>query len=198
MLICGRVINIYLNGGNMENTDFLTSRQSHYELTTPAPNEQQINDIIATALRVPDHGKLTPYYFVIVKQDKMDVLYNLFAKALSELDLMPNKLEKAKQICQSSPMIIVLIANLTTGPTVPNWEKLITAGCAGYAIQLAARKIGFDSFWFTGAWTEGLSIKQQLCKQPEDQIIGFIKLGTKVADDVKREYPSPTDFIKYL
>ena len=53
----------------MEAIEALTSRVSGSKLVEPAPNELDLHSLLSAATRAPDHGKLRPWQFIVVRGD---------------------------------------------------------------------------------------------------------------------------------
>ena len=86
------------------------------------------------ALRSPDHGRLQPYRFIVIEQDKMTELSRLLKSAVHELNLGEERLKKAENLATRAPMIIGVVAKIDPNiKKVPEWEQLLCAGCATYA-----------------------------------------------------------------
>lgn len=171
----------------MNTLDLLTTRHSEKKLTTPAPNSQQLEQLLQAAMHVPDHGKLMPYRFVVIQDNGLTKFEQLLKQAVVELKLDEKHQQKAEKLAQQSPMIIAVIAKIDPNiAKVPEWEQLITAGCAAYAIQLAANSMGFDNVWITGKWTQSECIRQALGCGKADQLVAFLRIGT-VAEKNLRE-----------
>ncbi len=127
----------------MDALQLLTERSSEKKLNAPAPTPQQLDLIFQAALRAPDHGKLQPYRFIVIEQAKMNNFSELLKDAVQEFDLGEERLKKAENLATRAPMIIGVVAKLDTSiKKVPEWEQLLCAGCATYAIQLASNALG--------------------------------------------------------
>jgi len=55
-----------------ETLAFLRKRRSHPAATMsePGPNEEELWDILTVAVRVPDHGKLAPWRFILYRVEQ--------------------------------------------------------------------------------------------------------------------------------
>jgi putative NAD(P)H nitroreductase HI_1542 len=163
----------------MDALQLLTERSSQKKLNEPAPNEQQLNQIFQAALRAPDHGKLQPYRFIVIEKEKMATFGDLLKSAVHELNLGEERLKKAENLAGRAPMVIGVVAKLDpTIKKVPEWEQLLCAGCATYAMQLAANALGFKNVWISGPWLEGSALRNAFRCEAQDKIIGFIMLGS--------------------
>lgn len=163
----------------MDALQLLIERSSQKKLCEPAPNQQQLNQIFQAALRAPDHGKLQPYRFVVIGKEKMTDFSELLKSAVHELNLGEERLKKAEGLAGRAPMIIGVVAKLDPNiKKVPDWEQLLCAGCATYAMQLAANALGFKNVWISGPWLEGSALRDAFHCETQDKIIGFILLGS--------------------
>ena len=66
----------------MDALKLLTERYSEKKLSAPAPNKDQLAQIFQAALHAPDHGKLHPYRFVVIEEDKMATFGDLLKSAV--------------------------------------------------------------------------------------------------------------------
>ena len=171
----------------MDALKLLTERYSEKKLSAPAPNKDQLAQIFQAALLEPDHGKLRPYRFVVIEEEKMTTFGGLLKSAVHELNLGEERLKKAENLAGRAPMVIGVVAKLDpTIKKVPEWEQLLCAGCATYAIQLAANALGFKNVWVSGPWLDGSDLRQAFQCDTSDKIIGFLMIGS-AEDKLERE-----------
>ena len=171
----------------MDALKLLTERYSEKKLSAPAPNKDQLAQIFQAALHAPDHGRLQPYRFIVIEQDKMTELSRLLKSAVHELNLGEERLKKAENLATRAPMIIGVVAKIDPNiKKVPEWEQLLCAGCATYAIQLAANALGFKNVWVSGPWLDGSDLRQAFQCDTSDKIIGFLMIGS-AEDKLERE-----------
>lgn len=170
----------------MDTLELLTTRRSTKNLTTPAPDELQLDTILQAATQVPDHGHLTPWRFIVIQSaEGMQHFRDLLRDTVNTLNLGEEAMKKAEKVGNMAPLILAVIANHQTGK--PEWEQTLSAGCAAYAAQLAAKAQGFDSVWITGLWVNSPLIKEAFACHEKEKIIGLIMLGTATchADEPK-------------
>jgi len=163
--------------------DTLQSRHSFpaSQLTEPAPDEQQLNEILRCAITAPDHGKLRPWRFITIRGSARSALADVFVKAAKsrDPDIGEEKLERISEKPLRSPLIVVIVATLTPNhPKTPEIEQALSAGAAVQLMQLGATATGFGSIWLTGANTYDENVKKALGINTKDQITGFLYLGT--------------------
>ncbi|OOF59009.1 NAD(P)H nitroreductase [Rodentibacter myodis] len=184
----------------MDALTLLTTRHSNKKLTAPAPNKAQLEQLFQAALHTPDHGKLQPYRFVVIENEGLNKLETLLKDAVTEFNLGEDKLKKAENLAHRSPMVIAVIAKINPDVAkVPQWEQLVTAGCAAYGIQLAANAQGFDNVWITGKWVNGSALRQALGCREQDEIVALLMIGT-AAEKIERECRTVNieEFVRYL
>ncbi|MEW6997085.1 nitroreductase family protein [Colwelliaceae bacterium BS250] len=161
---------------------FLINRQSNGFLTTPAPNETALHNIINAAVAVPDHGGLTPYHFHIIQGAGLDKLTNIYIRAIKAVTDDSLKIAKAQKMAYRAPLMIVISTKFKQHPKVPKQEQLITAGCAAQAMQMAAVAQGFGAMWRTGDLAYSDIVKSGLGIALDEEIVGFLYIGTKTKE----------------
>ncbi|WP_301099343.1 NAD(P)H nitroreductase [Otariodibacter sp.] len=186
----------------MDVLDLLQHRRSSKKFGDVAPTKEQLDIILKSALRVPDHGHLKPYHFIVIEKEKMPLFEKHLKSAAFELKLGDEMLEKAKKISQRAPMIIGVVAKITKDiAKVPAWEQMLSAGCATYAMQLAANAQGFETCWITNKWVNGSDLRQAFNCQESDKIIALLMIGSP-ADGENITLANHTDditsFFNYL
>ena len=182
----------------MDAITLLTTRYSSPRLTEPAPGGEALELIKQAALRVPDHGGLKPWRFVVFQgKTALAKLGDIFAEAAIEDDpsIANEILERARQLPLRAPMVIACIAKCTDHHKVPLHEQVQSAACAVMAMQQAAFAQGFGGIWRTGAYTQYEFVKQTLGLGEDDEIVGYLYLGSCVNEPVERK---PLDSALYF
>lgn len=165
-------------GITMQILDLLLRRRSSKKFGDKAPTPEQLEKILKAGLRAPDHGRLKPYRFVVIEKSGMPQLRECLKSAVEEFELGEERLMKAEKIT-SKPMIIGVVAKIDHSiAKVPAWEQMLTAGCATYAIQLAANSLGFDTVWITNKWVNGSVLRSTFGCKENDKIIALIMIGS--------------------
>lgn len=185
----------------MDALTLLTTRHSSPRLTEPAPAGEALELIKRAALRVPDHGGLRPWRFVIVTgKDALNRLGDVFAEAAIEdaPGISTEMHERARQLPLRAPMVIVCIAKVAEHAKVPAHEQVQSAACAVMAMQQAAFAQGFGGIWRTGSYAQQDFVKQSLDVGEDDEIVGFLYLGTASGNSPIRAEPDPETFFSYF
>ena len=172
----------------MNTLDLLTTRRSVRLLTEPAPNDAQLEIILQSATQVPDHGNLTPWHFVVVQSEAGWQAFRHILQQCAE-EIGGEAARKAEVVGQMAPLVIGVVSKpkLDCPKPKPEWEQLLSAGCAAYAAQLAAKAQGFDNVWITGLWVNTAALREAFGCGEHDKIIGLLMIGTaqKEADGPK-------------
>ena len=167
--------------------DTLTSIQSRVScalLEEPGPTREQLQELIKAGLRAPDHGRLTPWRFLVVEGNARDHFGELLAQAAlsKQPSLCADDLDTVRRKAKRAPMILIVIAHVQEHPKVPKVEQLLSAGAAATNIINAAFSLNIGAMWRTGGATYNPIVKQGLGLEADDEIVGFLYLGTpKVA-----------------
>ncbi|HBX55994.1 nitroreductase family protein [Pseudomonas sp. UBA2684] len=164
----------------MDALDALLNRVSAPRLREPAPDIAQRELLFRAALRAPDHAQLRPWRFLTVEGAARERLGELFAETLlaDSASVSEEALTKARAMPLRAPLVVVAIAHVQAHFKVPAQEQVIAAGCAAHAILLAAHAQGLGAVWRTGELAYNARVAAGLGLSAEEQIIGFLYLGT--------------------
>ncbi|TKI08164.1 NAD(P)H nitroreductase [Martelella alba] len=162
----------------MDALELLLNRRSASRLTEPAPAGDALDTIIRAGMRAPDHGALQPWRFVLIAGEGRARLSELLHQAALKAGLDEKGVDKAKNAPFRAPLIIAVLAWCDTQSKVPHWEQVVSAGCAVHAMQMAALAQGFNGIWRTGLWATQEDVRQAFGCREQDQIVGFLYLGT--------------------
>lgn len=181
----------------MDALTLLTTRYSSPRLTEPAPGGEALELIKRAAIQVPDHGALRPWRFVIAEgREALGRLGDIFAEAAIEEDpsISVEMQERARQLPLRAPMVITCIAKVTEHPKVPAAEQIQSAACAVMAMQQMAFALGYGGVWRTGAYAQQDYVKQAFGLQADDEIVGFLYLGTSTTAAPQRTPLEPANY----
>lgn len=160
------------------------------ELVGPGPSPEEMERILTIAARVPDHGKLTPWRFVLVGHDQRDELARLLTESLSREnpDALPAAIEKASQFAHYAGQLVVLVSAPVQAHKIPVWEQELSCGTAGMNLLNAAHASGYVAGWVTGWQAYSPTVNAALCEEGE-RIAGFIFIGQPMRELEERPRP---------
>lgn len=181
----------------MDALSLLNNRNSEPKLSEPGPNHDTLHRILSAALRAPDHGKLRPWRFLLIVGKSRHRLGDLFAEALRLRDpaASPEAIKKNLDAPLRAPVIVAVIARLQDHPKVPKVEQLLSAGCAAHSILLAAQAVGYGAIWRTGDNCYDPVVKEGLGLAPNEEIVGYIYIGSPVGVPKVTEPLRVEDFV---
>lgn len=174
----------------------LQHRRSSKKFGNIAPNKEQLEAILKAGLRVPDHGHLKPYHFVVIEKSGMETFHQYLRSVVDEFGLDDEMYKKASKLSERAPMVIGVVAKITKDiAKVPAWEQMLTAGCATYAMQLAANAQGFETCWISGKWVNGSAIRNAFGCGEFDKIVALVMIGSPQDDECGISLASHTEEI---
>ena len=134
--------------------------------------------MLEIAARTPDHGKLSPWRFVIVGPDQRDALADLFRTALAheEPEAPAAKIGKAVDLARSEAALVVILSTPTEGHKVPVWEQQLSCGAAAMNLLWAAHAMGYVGGWVTGWQAYSAAVAEAFCG-PGERIAGSLFIG---------------------
>lgn len=181
-----------------EMTRFLTRRRSTTALTTPGPSAGQIKDMLSIAARVPDHGKLAPWRFIVFDGDARTRVAPQIRAAyqLEDPQASDAKLDFEAEKFLRAPLIIAVISSIKDGKA-PAWEQHLSAGAACFNLCLAANSLGYGSKWLTEWFAYNAHFTAALGLTDRESIAGFIYIGSVKTDPEERERPDVDGIVKY-
>jgi nitroreductase len=159
-------------------------------MSGPGPTAQELDEILAIAARTPDHGKLTPWRFVVVEDDKRDELGALLRRALAEEDECATVAHhnKEDEFAHYPGTLVVLISAPVREHKIPVWEQELSCGAAGMNLLMAAHALGYVAGWVTGWRAYSPRVTRAFCA-PGERIAGFIFIGHSAVDLEERPRP---------
>lgn len=161
--------------------EFLQQRLSipSRHLGEPGPQGEQLDALLKAAIRVPDHGRLTPWRLRLIRGDAR----REFGERLAQIHARdPEVAEKAllkdRERYLAAPLIVVVIAHVLDGHKIPQREQVLSAGCVAYNLLLGAQALGFGAQWLTGWAAYDSAVATLLGLEAGEQVIGFVHIGT--------------------
>lgn len=179
---------------------FLLDRQSVKFVRAPGPNEEQLSLILQAAMSAPDHGKLRPWRFSLIRQDVMpSFVEKLFATAQASSKPIPaNKEENARRWLQEVPLLVAMACHRDHSVSkIPEHERMLAVGAAAMNMLNAANMLGFGAFWSTGLGTYIDEVNEMLGFDPLDyRFMGYLAIGTPIDETFRMTRPDYRQYVK--
>lgn len=179
--------------------DLLKTRRSvkPREMSGPGPSPADLDTILTVGARVPDHGKLAPWRFIVFEGDARaragEVIAQVFARKNPAATAREIDAEKARLM--EAPLVIAVVSHVKPHPKVPPWEQELSAGASAMNIVTAATALGYGANWLTGWFAYDRDVLAGLGLTGEEKLAGFIHIGTKSKPVEDRPRPALADLV---
>ena len=166
------------------------------DLVAPGPSEEQLREILSIASRVPDHGKLMPWRFVIVRDEDRGALEALLQRAYRVDHPEPGRLEveATHRFAHQAPALVVALFKPIESSKIPLWEQQLSCGAALMNLLTATHALGFVAGWVTG-WAAFSEEVRRAFAADNEVIAGFVFIGTPGAELEERPRPALEDIV---
>ncbi len=170
---------------------FLRQRRSHppRTLSAPGPDREELTQLLTVAARVPDHGKLEPWRFVVLERAALDRLAPVLADHVTQQGGDAAAADKARSAF-GSPLIVAVISAPVAGTRIPDWEQVLSAGAVCLSLLNAALAAGYGAAWLTGPAAQDDFARAHLGVTGTERVAGLIHIGTRGPTDIP-ERPRP-------
>jgi nitroreductase len=167
------------------------------DLVPPAPSEAQLAEILTVAARVPDHGMMKPWRFIVLpKETRGPLVEKLTANFRSgNPNASDAEVDKQRLRFGGSPLIVAVVSKVSPNPKVPDIEQLLSAGAACMNLLNAAHAMGFGANWLTGWAAFDKSSKELFGLADNEQIVGFVHIGTVKGEIFQRPRPDMAQIV---
>ena len=162
----------------------------------PGPTSEQLSEILSVAVRVPDHGKLTPWRFIVFEGDARLKAGDTIAAVFRDKrpDATPDQVEHERRRLARAPLVIAVVSRAGPHVKIPEWEQVLSAGAAATSLVFAAHALGFAASWLTEWYSYDRRVLDALGVAPEEKIAGFVHIGRQAKPIEDRPRP-PLDQI---
>lgn len=181
----------------MSELDALLSRTSVAALVEPAPCGDTLELILQAGLRAPDHGRLAPWRYVLVRGDARRRLADVIEAALRARDpqATPAMIDKQRGKFLRAPLVIALGAHIRTDHKVPPSEQMLSVAAGTMNLLNAIHALGFGAIWVTGPNAYDPAVAASLGLHPPDSLAGFLFVGTPAEKPRFVPRPDLTDHV---
>jgi nitroreductase len=179
--------------------DLLKTRRSikPREMIAPGPSPAEIETILTIGARVPDHGKLAPWRFIVFEGDARARASEMIAKVFASKN--PNaqstEIEIEKRRLTDAPLVIGVVSSAKPHPKVPRWEQELSAGASAMNIVTAATALGYGACWLTGWFAFDRDVLDGLGLKADEKLAGFVHIGTPSKPTEDRPRPVLSEIV---
>ena len=149
------------------------------ELSAPGPSTAEIDTLLTVASRVPHHGKLAPWRFIVFEGEARRAVGEAIAAAFRAKypDAKPEHVEAERERLARAPLVIAVVSRAAPHVKIPEWEQVLSAGAAAMNLVLAAHALGYGATWITEWYAYDRAVLDALGLRPHEKIAGFVHIG---------------------
>ena len=167
------------------------------ELKEPGPSEADLDTMLTVAARVPDHGKLTPWRFLVFAGDSRMRAGELIEAAFRarQPDATADQIAFERNRLARAPLVVGVVSRAGSHVKIPEWEQVLSAGAAAMSLVLSAHALGYAANWITEWYAYDRGVLDALGLASNERIAGFVHIGTPVKPPEDRPRPPLSDIV---
>ena len=163
----------------------------------PGPDEAQLETLLQIASRVPDHGKLAPWRFIVFEGDARERAGQIIAARFraKNPDATDQQIEIERKRLLHAPVIVAVVSKAAAHPKIPEWEQVLSAGAVCMTLVNAANAMGFVTSWLTQWYAYDEEARASLGVAVGERIAGFVHIGRKEKAPEDRPRPALDEIV---
>jgi nitroreductase len=180
--------------------DLLLSRRSGSAkaMGKPGPTPKEVAEILQAGARVPDHGKLFPWRFIIFEGKGRERFGDILGAVLEAEGERSKQIEEERERFLRAPLVIGVISSARELIKIPVWEQELSAGAVCQNILIAAHALGYVGNWLTEWYAYHPVVKERLGLKPGERVAGFIYIGTSKVELEERPRPELDKIVSHF
>ena len=167
------------------------------ELNGPGPAPAELDTLLTVASRVPDHGKLTPWRFIVFDGDarlKAGAAIEAIFKG-DHPEATGDQIAFERNRLARAPLVVAVVSRAAPHVKIPEWEQVLSAGAAAMNLVTAAHALGYAANWITEWYAYDRRVLDALGVAPNEKIAGFVHIGRPVKPPEDRPRPSLQEIV---
>ena len=182
--------------------DLLKTRRSvkPIDLAGPGPSATDLQTLLTVAARVPDHGKLVPWRFVVFQGDARLKAGEAIAAVFktNHPEATADQIEFERRRLARAPLVVAVVSRAAPHVKIPEWEQVLSSGAAAMNLVHAAHALGFAASWITEWYAYDRQVLDALGLAPHERIVGFVHIGHPARGNEDRDRPALPDIVKHF
>ena len=182
--------------------EYLKTRRSMpaFQMKEPGPTTAEIEEILTLATRVPDHGKLAPWRFIVISGDQRQRISLALSKiARAERPDLSEEMVKVEETrFTRAPVVIAVVSTAAPHVKIPEWEQLMSAGAVCLNMVISANALGYVSNWLTEWMAYSERAYEIIGVKPGEKIAGFVHIGSTDFPVVERPRPELSQIVTWV
>lgn len=167
------------------------------ELNGPPPSPADIDTLLTIASRVPDHGKLTPWRFIVFEGAARLAAGEAIARVFRDRrpDATSDQVEHERKRLARAPLVIAVVSRAAPHVKIPEWEQIMSAGAATTSLVMAAHALGYAANWLTEWYAYDRAVLDALGLASNERIAGFVHIGRAAKPPEDRPRPPLNEIV---
>jgi nitroreductase len=165
-------------------------------LAAPGPTMDQVETLLTIAARVPDHGKLAPWRFILFTGEERAragaIIAEVYAAANPGADDKRLAIERNRL---AAPLVVGVVSRAAPHGKVPEWEQVLSSGAVCMNLTNAAVAMGYATSWLTEWYAYDRAVLERFGLAPYEKMAGFIHIGTASGPRDDRPRPALGDIL---
>jgi nitroreductase len=164
-------------------------------LGEPGPGRGDLDTLLTIASRVPDHGRLVPWRFIVLEGEARHRIGEAIAAAFraDQPGVDETRVAFERNRLARAPVVVAVVSRAQPHVKIPHWEQVLSAGAACMTLVIAANAMGYATSWITEWYAFDRRVLDALGLAPHEAIAGFIHIGRAVEQPVERPRPALSD-----
>ena len=158
-------------------------------LVAPGPTLDQIETLLTIAARVPDHGKLVPWRFILFGGEERARAGEIIAEAFVAAHPDAGNRADLERRRFAAPLVVGVVSRAAPHKKIPEWEQILSSGAVCMSLCVAANAMGFATSWLTEWYAYDRAVLDRFGLEPHEKMAGFVHIGT--ASGPRDERPRP-------
>jgi nitroreductase len=170
------------------------------ELAEPGPTSDEIELLLTIASRVPDHGKLVPWRFLVFEGDARLKAGEAIGSAFMEKypTATADQVDYERRRLARAPLVIAVVSRAAPHVKIPEWEQVLSAGAVTMSLVIAAHALGFGATWITEWYAYDRRVLDALGLAPHEKMAGFVHIGRPAQTPEDRPRPALSDIVTHF
>ncbi len=173
---------------------------SPQRLSDPGPGPDEVETLLTIATRVPDHGRLAPWRFLVIEGEARHRIGEAIAAAFraDQPEAEDDKVALERNRLARAPLVIAVVSRARPHAKIPEWEQVLSAGAVCMNLLNAATALGYGAAWITEWFAFDRRVLDALGLAADERIAGFVHIGTPVEKPAERARPALSDVVTRL
>lgn len=166
----------------------------------PGPDPDELDALLTLAARVPDHGKLAPWRFIVFRGDARQRAGELIAEIFrtDNPDAEPGRVEIERKRLAHAPVVVAVVSRAAPHVKIPEWEQILSAGAVAMNLVVASNALGFATAWLTEWYSYDPRVRAALGLAEHERLVGFVHIGRPAAIPEDRVRPVMADIVTHF